>query len=1381
MSNKGKSATASKQGTAGRNAKKEEDLAFFLLQLKEDIREQNNVADAQGLKGSSVSIPKDIEYFGRERRHSLEKLKSLPPHPFPPKVQSDIFNEELDSCLAPDHSEQSLPLLMHQFYVDRVEQLQMCKHLHQLRWSRFSSHNSVSESLLPSFITKMKHIVAELTDSVERAQRLSVARDNALDNSLTATSVVTRDDTIIYVRSLVSQLSSFKRVSFFLKVLKWIHLSNRNDFSGVLTTASLYSSKEESSGSMRQKWENVARLASRHERPLGGDKEAVDGGHDKGTSWKKADNAPSLSMDSSSLPRMSVDVPGSLLVQLEYLTDCYGIPMPANLVSAADELELFYNVNRKFKVIFQQQEEQLTFLEYNDENKEEGHAQQIFMKKATWASEKRPDDGYFESLSYLKVHLLTDVDELLASLSKTLEITDIQRLQFGLKRHSMEVRKPRFVSDDAAKVWDSIIAGINPHDPTFAPPFDLLEAPGNSDREIRVGKRKSGGGGSGNPRGFDFGSAVQLLHGKEDGRLGQQATTNCKNALTAFLYLRHLKIRDLRIKCLNILNYFRSIQRTLAFYESGFSVDETLPDRSGDEKANMRHFMEPQVYKHNSVAEYLLASGSFLETEKTDTISDYYVSRPDGVVSVRDSTDVLVMYDAALEDLRCLEKKLLLMASFYVQKTEEGAEFQSPSLVDRYGVLFDVWSEEALYLESKAELINCYMEAYHNTFAKEERSRLSQLVVEVAVKSPKFDPLSNHFVASYREEIACLKLEKQLVTTLLNDQIERQRSYIRKIKTGFSQDLKATFGLPLGSLDGKWIAVHSDRSALEPVQLFEFHPSLSLCTSVRHALKQALKEILCVFDVKSPMSAILLNRRLLEVALDSWHRLDILTTSKYTREIQSNLFSAKFIENPNSVGRFLHHQADSQASSAVSDEKPLALGIKLLEMVWSRQRLIAMAVETIRLSEIYQDLANEAGFGSFHAFIRPTSLEKVREMSIPGTTDRDQSMSDRYLPTSHSLGVSDVTTDKEITEISFLQAGVVELLETDGVEKIHQLLLAQTASRHVLIVGIQVCQILLTQAHLAKLDPINENAGDGSSSKIDAAALADEYLKRFQCYFLSVQRVKSQARFRASVEYRKKVSSMRDRRDLLKLKREAVVRYCREIVRRLTIISLRVEIFLSYFGLQKSLDDFPLVWQTYFQHSDVTIEDCRLDEVTPVAASTTKQFLLSADGERVLSLWSIPNFIEIMKMFEELDENETRRRLQQVLCLSSSLYTLISYFLAETWLCQSAAGKHTINSTISWKDQDGLGSRIQDFQELLSSFGRPLELSFVAEYLMKHARVMFLSYYMAVFHHLKDTCLTTGNEEIYDHLSKGVGLSDGNCKCAFTSHSTVLGAASARV
>ncbi|XP_055490904.1 putative uncharacterized protein C6orf183 [Leucoraja erinacea] len=195
----------------------ERDLATDLAELKQEIEENGILQGSPARPFSSVGIPKDISHFRKERELHLKKgLQVAEAKPL--LIQADVMQRELESCLKPEYTSDSLPLLLHQFFTDRIHQLVQCKYLHMLRWERFCQHTKVMEQLYPLYKEQMSRVMKEHDDAVQRAQRLSVARECLLMESGDPSKCVTQDDIIIYLQWLVCHLHSVTPIHNFLRV-----------------------------------------------------------------------------------------------------------------------------------------------------------------------------------------------------------------------------------------------------------------------------------------------------------------------------------------------------------------------------------------------------------------------------------------------------------------------------------------------------------------------------------------------------------------------------------------------------------------------------------------------------------------------------------------------------------------------------------------------------------------------------------------------------------------------------------------------------------------------------------------------------------------------------------------------------------------------------------------------------------------------------------------------------------------------------------------------------------------------------------------------------------------------------------------------------------
>ncbi|KAG2468403.1 CC162 protein, partial [Polypterus senegalus] len=141
----------------------------------------NNDQDA-----SSVRIPKDISYFRKERELKLKRglqvaqAKSI-------AIKAQVMKREVDSCLSREYTPESLPLLLHQKHIG--------------------------------------NIMKEYDDSVQRARRLAVARENLFTGKGTSSGAATVEDVVIYLQWLVCHFHSVKTIHSYLQVLQYLPLS----------------------------------------------------------------------------------------------------------------------------------------------------------------------------------------------------------------------------------------------------------------------------------------------------------------------------------------------------------------------------------------------------------------------------------------------------------------------------------------------------------------------------------------------------------------------------------------------------------------------------------------------------------------------------------------------------------------------------------------------------------------------------------------------------------------------------------------------------------------------------------------------------------------------------------------------------------------------------------------------------------------------------------------------------------------------------------------------------------------------------------------------------------------------------------------------------
>ena len=90
---------------------------------------------------------------------------------------------------------------------------------------------------------------------------------------------------------------------------------------------------------------------------------------------------------------------------------------------------------------------------------------------------------------------------------------------------------------------------------------------------------------------------------------------------------------------------------------------------------------------------------------------------------------------------RVLEQEMILVASHFIEKStffsrpkdsfdkskKVDIDAYSNQSIDRFAILLDLWVNEAEFLESKQQLLDCYLESYHHVFDGTERHKLAEV------------------------------------------------------------------------------------------------------------------------------------------------------------------------------------------------------------------------------------------------------------------------------------------------------------------------------------------------------------------------------------------------------------------------------------------------------------------------------------------------------------------------------------------------------------------------------------------------------------------------------------------------------------------------------
>nr|XP_028577507.1 uncharacterized protein LOC114593298 [Podarcis muralis] len=1056
----------------------EKELAVQLEELKTEI-EGNG--DLQGTRYCSVPLPKDVDYFRRERELALKKCLQVA-EAKPLVIQADLMQRELEICLKREYTFESLPLLLHQFFTERITQLVQSKYLHMLRWKRFCQHSSVIEQFYPLYQKQVAHIMQEYNDAVQRATRLSSARENFLAGKENPTNLVTQEDLAIYTQWLVCHLHSLKTTHNYLQVLQYLPVSHRMEINRHPVWGD---------GDKFKALGKTVYLSPSIQLSIHPDTSATD-----------VYSCPLIGFQAT-LPQHTAEIE-ELKPQLRLLLSKFRINYDVeDLKHSADEMELFSMVMHEFRSIFSKQQTMRTFPVYDagtpgSETWGIRDPNMALKKRANWIpfikikSNQDPwQQKMFRKLEHRKV------DELLQIQSKFLEVSNPEQVMEVLQEQASAVLEPRsmtsafstftpsFNSQQYDQIWNKIYHNSRFHQEQTS---DDVDNPTMATGEKDMGHSNFNKTSTFSRKKKDtsYTTTLQLLGLDEDMEADSKGLPMRKGAYLSLLLLRHLQIRELQRICLGILNYFRSVERTLTISTSGLALSaghlvSTAEDSCWVNAAKGGRGayggLGSHPYVHYTPADYKVHSVQFMEFAEVENHDDFYTTE-DMYVHTQDQRGAFVMYDVALQDLKELEKQLLLVATQYIEAGKGHKAHRDSSnsnysawahaSVDRSAVILDLWTCETAFLENKCQLLNSYFEAYQHALDSEERFALAQVVTDIMYRRPRFDFYLGYFVNIYKDECACLELHLQLVRGVLNKQIDNQREYNHRIWRDGPKGGTCEFGFPPYIIAKQLIAINNTPSALKNIYLLEFHPSLGLVSLVPKALGHILQEFQQSCRPKTAREAINLEKHALQLALDTWLTME-QPESFYGSQIQKDLFTDVLVEDPclvREIAMSALKSAEEGKQKQGKEKQAFILNIfsRLLELLTLRHRLIEAAVESAQLQRLYKEFAGEMGFDEFHLYLRPvyfefaTHKEKADQPSpifVTSLLEHHDSSVDRYIPSSLMLNIHDI--DNQIGKFSFhTRDSILQLLlKSHGLENLQIALACQVTHKNTLLVAVQ--------------------------------------------------------------------------------------------------------------------------------------------------------------------------------------------------------------------------------------------------------------------------------------------------------------------------------------
>nr|XP_020657015.1 transmembrane protein FLJ37396 [Pogona vitticeps] len=1391
----------------------EKELAAQLIELKTEIEGNRGL---QETVYCSVPFPKDVEYFRRERELALNKCLQVA-EAKPLVIQADVIQRELESCLKREYTSETLPLLLHQFFTDRITQLVQSKYLHMLRWKRFCQHSSVVEQFYSLYQKQVAHIMEEYDDAVQRAVRLSSARENFLTGKTNPGNLITQEDLAIYTQWLICHLHSLKTIHNYLKVLQYLPVSHRME-------VGIDRAPPWNDGETFRTLPKMEFLSPNIHFPV--------------CSGTSTTNGTLLRDAFSSLPQHNAETE-ELKPQLRLLLSQLGISYDVeDLRHSANEMELFSMVTRKFRSIFSEQQTMRTFPVYDVgmpglEAWGIAGPHMSLKKRANWIPYikiKAKQDPWQQKL-LMKLRQSKKVDGLLLLQAKFLEVSNMEWVMQALQEQATAIPQPKpmtsvsmtsFNSQQYEEIWEKIYCS-----PEF---YQEKQTNGDYDSPAKATDKRVMEDGSLN-EGYSFSrkkkdasytTTLQLLGLDEDTETNSLDLGPRKGAYLSLLYLRHLRIRQLQRICLGILNYFRSIERSLTISTSGLALNaghlvSTAEDScwvnaakggTGDCSGLGSH-----SYVHYTPADYKVHSVKFMEFSEIENHDDFYTTE-EVYIHTQDQRGVFVMYDVALQDLKKLENQLLLVATQYIE-AEKGHKANSDSCnssrsdwahttVDRAAVLLDLWTCEAAFLENKWQLLDSYFEAYQHALDPEERFSLAQVITDIMYRRPRFDFQAGYFLDIYKDECTCLRLHTQLVRDVINQQVDKQRNYNHKIWRDGPKGGISEFGFPPYIISKQLIALNNSLIASKNTYLLEFHPSLGLVSLIPKALGHVLQEFQQISRLKTASEAIKLEKQVLQLALDTWFTMEN-PESLYGLQIQKDLFTDILVEDPSVVREIVTSALKSVAEEEQKrskEKQDLILNVfsRLLELLILRHRLIEAAVESAQLGRLYKEFAGEMGFDEFHLYLRPvyfefaTHKEKVDQLPSVFLTSlgeqHDSSVVDRYIPSSIMLNIQDI--DNQIGKFSFCtRESILQLLlKPYGMENLQIALACQITHKNTVLVAVQqaaFCPMVQSTQTVGmregSLSLRSQNSSMGGKSPAGWKEAEDQLMatSRLMSYatgrfvpgqntllrlpdaFVSIQLEKQGPRdmmLNTFIQKKRILGSrMQNPEEVEKVRREVIIDYCHRMSHRISQYSLRGQIIAYCNSTKAMLDNFPSVRAQYFiiglpQEKKGEKEKPEND---PRSFQPRPRSLLSSDGQSFLNLWFVPHPSEVLFVFRMLPEKTASRALRQTLQIVAALHDIISYIFSFAQLGNAPCCFDYLcpseHLTADWGGTEWIGNELQELQKKIDCLQNPSDPAKVAQMLSMHRELLFLQFDAAVRHSMRKMFLSSGNVNAYQSLT----------------------------
>mmetsp|Transcript_13593 Transcript_13593/g.24229 ORF Transcript_13593/g.24229 Transcript_13593/m.24229 type:complete len:2316 (-) Transcript_13593:702-7649(-) len=439
----------------------------------------------------------------------------------------------------------------------------------------------------------------------------------------------------------------------------------------------------------------------------------------------------------------------------------------------------------------------------------------------------------------------------------------------------------------------------------------------------------------------------------------------------ALYLLRYIRIREFKRKLLDLMNYFRSIERRLVYDFYGF-VPPSAPSKSQKptslstnttcvsqlppedlsaqfDNAEQESFAEGGrdsytqsiLNYHAQPSDYTGASSRTTSSFEVDGIGsdadermtsmnmasiqnrdDKYLVSPSQDILVQDSNGVYVMYDTAAPDLQRLEEEMLQIGTYYCKRHASSDTDQSQFEVDRVRMLEDLYECETWYQDGKRKVMNCLIEAYEHTVDPQEQRNLAQSISNLMARRPLLDLKAEYFSESYSSEIVALELQYSLYREIINSQITEEKGLFQQVQKTLAgkKDSTAAMGYPeLPMVDSRFSMPLFPESTV--INVLDFYPSIAQLATLQTVIEDCVGSICTRFNVGQALAITGVRRVLLQQIMIEWKLLSEEVRIQRQMQVTEDYDVYSLLDDPEAIDHLAEDLAQSEADGFVGGKK----------------------------------------------------------------------------------------------------------------------------------------------------------------------------------------------------------------------------------------------------------------------------------------------------------------------------------------------------------------------------------------------------------------------------------------------------------------------------